>query len=606
MKPPHTHYVKINRTTQNSSIMKKIITLSLLLFISLTILSAQQTSKSKAAKKLYEKGGQIELFNATAINTGQFEFSPAFYQNGIVFATSQKSEGDIDKNTGATFFDLFYADRDAEGLPLAPQEFAVRISSKKHEGPVAFSRDGQKIFFTQNNVTQKEAKPVVRLKIYEASKTSRDWDNVKELPFNSDEYSTCHPTLTPDGQTLYFASDMPGGIGGMDLWMVKKNGNTWSAPVNLGAKVNTPYNEVFPFVHSSGNLFFASNGYEGEGGLDLYMATFENDPKGQVASLGDPFNTEADDLGLILNPEGNMGFFTSSRSGGQGKDDIYMFKAPEGIWGRTKPNEFMPTIAIFDKTTKDPIEGASIRVFERTADGFVDTSNDLYEAVLIPAKEGAEELNFKLVRKNITDLNEPDSRSDEMGKTTFSFFGERTYILLVTKDGYKDQEVNYSTIGNTGKLAISAPMEKIKSVDNPSAPEKITPPETAIPETDNVAAGTVIVLENIYYDFNKSAIRSGAARELDEVYTLMQRNPDMEIELIAHTDSRGSEKYNLKLSQNRANSARNYLISRGIDASRITATGLGESQIRNHCKDNIKCSQQDHQFNRRTEIKIIR
>jgi len=651
-------------------------------------LFAQQGSKTKASKKLYEKGSSVKLINATAINTSQLEFSPAFYQNGIVFATSRYTQGLRDKKINETFFELFYAESDGRGTPLKPKEFSVQMNSQLHEGPVTFSRDGSVIYFTRNNlkkgVRKADAGGTVRLKIYEAQKGANDWQNVKELSFNSNEYSACHPTLSADGNTLYFSSDMPGGIGGMDLWMVEKKGDEWSAPMNLGAEINTDKNEVFPFIHSSNNLFFASNGYPGAGGLDLFMVDISSNKWGQVTNLGEPFNSSVDDLGLILNPEGTMGYFASDREGGRGKDDIYQFEALDGIWGRTKPMSFDSKISVYDAISNDPIEGADIRVFERTSNGFIGSGNDLYEAVLMPVKDGSNELVFKLVRKDASSLGAADRKSDVQGLANYEFMGESRYLILVTKDGYSAKEVAYSTIGNTGELSIAVPLskstcseltgmvkdkatksfipnaivkvwsgctgeEEIISTDSKGAFTYCLPPgcefmlkgikENYSSEYDklsttaqsgpltseillspitrssapsrksenlgSIGKGTIIVLEKIYYDFNKSYIRKGAARELEDLLSLMRRFPSMKIELSSHTDSRGKSSYNDKLSQQRANSAKQFLVSKGISSSRIRAIGLGESQLRNGCGDGTNCSEEEHQYNRRTEVKIL-
>lgn len=666
---------------------KDLLSLFIICMMSVSLF-AQQGSKTKASKKLYEKGSSVKLINATAINTSQLEFSPAFYQNGIVFATSRHTQGLRDKKINETFFELFYAESDGRGTPLKPKEFSVQMNSQLHEGPVTFNRDGSVIYFTRNNlkkgVRKADAKGIVRLKIYEAQKGANDWQNVKELPFNSNDYSACHPTLSADGNTLYFSSDMPGGLGGMDLWMVEKKGEEWSAPMNLGAEVNTDKNEVFPFIHSSNNLFFASNGYPGAGGLDLFMVDISSKKWGQVTNLGEPFNSPVDDLGLILNPEGTMGYFASDREGGRGKDDIYQFEALDGIWGRTKPMTFNSKISVYDAVSNDPIEGADIRIFESTTTGFIGSGNDLYEAVLMPVKDNSSELVFKLVRKDAKSLGAADRRSDTQGLANYEFMGESKYLILVTKEGYSAKEVAYSTIGNTGELSIAVPLgkstcseltgmvkdkttnsfipnaivkvwsgctgkEEIISTDNkgaftyclpagcefmlkgikenysseydklsttaksgPMTSEIMLSPITRSSEptrpNDNlggIGKGTVIVLEKIYYDFNKSYIRKGAARELNDLLTLMRQYPSMKIELSSHTDSRGNSAYNDKLSQQRANSAKQFLVSKGISSSRIRAMGLGESQLRNGCSDGSTCSEEEHQYNRRTEVKVL-
>ena len=623
---------------------------------------------------------EVKVRNTTSANTTNLDFSPAYYQNGIVFASSRFKAGKKDKNINETFFELFYAETDGSGDLLKPRPFSLAVNSYLHEGPVTFNRAGDKIFFTRNNIKKGFRKAdksgVTRLKIYEAQKGAYDWTSVNELPFNSDEYSCAHPTLSADETKLYFASDRPGGQGGMDIWMVTKNGDAWGEPTNLGPEINTPKNDAFPFIHSSGNLIFTSNGHNTKGGYDLFLVDVGEGSK-SVYNLGAPFNTASDDLGLILSPDGRSGYFTSARTGGKGKDDIYFFEAPNGILGETTADVFSSTITIYDLMDKSLIEGAAIRVFEKRNDGFLSGGNDLYEAVLMPSDGDSGELVFKLIRKDAGSLSAPDRMSDAAGEAVYDFMGEKEYMILVTKEGYASKEMTYSTLGNISNSNIRIPLDKTRctpltgvvrnkstnrvmpgaivklwngcsgsdeevladkngsyeyclkpgcdymvkgvkasysgefvkigsaelSAPNLKKDVYLTPP-TVVTSGPSVGVGTVIVLENIYYDFNKSFIRTGAARELDELLSMMNQYPTMNIELISHTDSRGDSNYNLNLSQRRAESAKQYLVARGVSSSRVRAVGYGESQPRNQCVDGTKCSEEEHQYNRRTEVKV--
>ena len=649
--------------------------------------TAQKSSKTKAAKKLYEKGGTVVIKNAKSINTSNLEFSPSFYQNGLVYATSRKSQGERDKKINETYFELYYASLDGNGLPLNPKQFSLEVNSQLHEGPVTFSRDGNVIYFTRNNlkkgVRKADDQGVTRLKIYEAEKGPEDWENVKELPFNSDEYSVCHPTLSADGKKLYFSSDMPGGIGGMDLWVVERQGDTWSSPINLGPEINTIKNEVFPFIHSTGNLFFASNGHEGLGGLDIFRIDIGSKVWGSISNLGEPFNSPSDDLGLILTPGGTKGYFASDRAGGNGKDDIYLFEAFDGVGGETAPEVITSTIQVYDASNNNRIEDAEVRIFERTSEGFIGGGNDLYEAVLMPADAGSGELVFKLIRKDAGSLGEADRMTDTNGEAIYDFIGERRYLLFVSKDGFASNEVVYSTIGNIGAGVVEIPLnrsvcaelsgvvkDKGRNAPIPNAIIKVTSTcngkedvlladangrfnyclpagcdyvVTGIKENyangmisfagvkagsplsgdimlspinttttsgggytgGSLGEGSTIILENIYYDFNKSFIRRGAAVELDELRDLMTRYPSMVVELSSHTDSRGPSEYNQQLSKKRAESAKEYLVARGVASNRITTRGYGESALRNGCSDGSNCTEEEHQYNRRTEVKVL-
>ena len=659
---------------------------NILLSLALVMLSfgvfAQQNAKSKAASKLYEKGGSVFIKNTNNINTENLEFSPSYYENGIVFATSRYKAGLRDEKIDETFFELFYAEFDGDGQPADPKAFSIEVNSQLHEGPVTFSRAGDLMYFTRNNqkkgIRKADAEGVTRLKVYEARKGGVDWEDVKELPFNDDAYTCMHPTLSADGRVLYFASDMPGGYGGMDIYKVDRNGDTWGTPVNLGPELNTAQHEAFPFIHSSGSIFFASNGHDGLGGLDLFMATENGSAWGSVVNLGEPFNSISDDLGLILDPEGTKGFFTSAREKGAGKDDIYMFTVDDGFNGATAPKTITSTLNVYDKQTSERIEGADIRIFEKTADGFIGNGNQLYQAMLVPSESGTGELVFKLVRQDASSFGPADLISDGNGEAIYDFVGEKSYLVMVTKEGYLNNEVVYTTIGNIGESTVSVPMDKftcsnmkgiVKSNSGDYIPDAVVRIKSSCDGTEQIViadgagnfnyclpsgcnytlvgikegynngistvvangpgspvnaevilsrysaptapgrtitTGSVIVLENIYYDFNKSAIRTGAAVELDELIAIMKQYPSMNIELSSHTDSRGTSRYNQRLSQKRAESAKQYLVTRGIVSQRIVAVGNGEANLRNRCDDGVDCSEEEHQYNRRTEVRVTR
>ena len=308
---------------------------------------------------------EVLITNAAALNTEHLEFSPAFYQNGIVFISARNQGEALDKNINENFFELFYSEFDAEGQPTTPVNFSFMVNSRVHEGPVTFDKTGQTIYFTRNNLKKgkikTDSKSKVRLKIYEAKKGNFDWKDFKELPFNSDDYSMAHPSLSPDGQQLFFSSDMPFGEGGMDLYVVTKNGEFWGEPVNLGPGINTEKNELFPFIHESGTLFFASNGHSGLGGLDLFSATNILGEWGQVSNLGAPFNSTEDDLGLILNAGGESGFFSSARLEGLGKDDIYRFEIKTDS---PMQEPILANIKVFNAVSGAAIEGGQYPYYQ--------------------------------------------------------------------------------------------------------------------------------------------------------------------------------------------------------------------------------------------------
>ena len=662
--------------------MKSFSSILLLCVLSCALQAQQQSSKSKSSDKLYEKGqlkNHVMVYNAAGVNTSNLDFSPVFYQNGIVYVSSRYTSGPVDKKIGETFFELFYAEFDASGMPQSPRNFSLQINSQVHEGPVSFSRNGDLMYFTRNNlekgISKANSKGHVVLKIYEAHHGKYDWENVTELPFNSDEYTCVHPSLSADGQRLFFASDMPGGYGGMDLYFVEKRPGGWSKPINMGRDVNTPSNEVFPYIHDSGTLFFSSNGHGGEGGLDIFEIDISTNTWGKLKNTGTPFNSTSDDLGFIINEEGTRGFLASDRTGGYGKDDIYSFEAESPIING-EPVVLSAMVVAYDEQTNERLPGADLRLFQRSADGFIE-GDDLYDVQLMPSDNGG--LVMKLVRKSPDDMAEAPLHTNLNGESICEMQPDKNYLLLLAKDGYENAEMLYSTIGQTEAQTIRIAM-KPHSCTTVAGTVSVQDYQTLVPNAlvhilnettgaeelirtnasgafnfclplgheyaviaekegytkgmskvstvgtnsaqilnvnihvqpiaenilkEPIKEGSVIVLENIYYDFDQYFIRKGAARDLDALAKLMKLYPSMDIELAAHTDSRGEESYNQELSLKRAESAKRYLIQKGITADRVQAFGMGESEIRNQCVDGVECSDEEHAYNRRTEVKII-
>jgi outer membrane protein OmpA-like peptidoglycan-associated protein len=648
------------------------------------LLAAQPSARSRL-QKATELNKAVTVRNLSDVNTEALEFSPAFYANGIVFVSSRRKSGPIDAQIGETFFELYYSELDPNGLPLKPTPFSLTITSQAHEGPVSFNRDGTVLYFTRNNLVQgvrkADSKGKVRMKIYEAMRGALDWENVRELPFNSDEYSCMHPALSPDGKKLYFASDRPGGLGGLDIWVSLWQGQGWSEPINMGNKINSPGNEAFPFMHESGILFFSSDGHRGYGGLDLFMIDIGQREWGELSNLGQPFNSEVDDLGFILNPDGDLGYFSSNRPGGFGKDDIYMFHAPEGIQGVTFPEISNLVVAVHDENTGRFVPGATLHILERSASGGT-PEEDWYELELLPAESEGEKMVFRRVRKNEEELKAPKYTTNSKGEAYAMVNLAREYVILVSKDGYTTQEVIYIPKENVFKrpveislkasncitlsgLVESKPYGKripnaiVRIINHCSGQEASVrtningtfehcieigcdftiisqlpgyrststqistirlrgkhsfavvlemEPESTTVLNQPIQEGAVIVMRNIHYDFGKSAIRSGEARDLEDLARLMKAYPSMEAELISHTDCRGTAEFNQRLSLDRSESARQFLISRGIEPQRIKAFGYGESFPLNHCncEGGVKCSEEEYEFNRRTEVKITR
>lgn len=661
--------------------------LSFLLFLSLNVLAQENKVKSKTSDDKYDKPShwnQVRIDNASTINSERFDFSPSFYKNGIVFVSSRKKWGDVDKSINETFFDLYYSDLDGSNLPTDPTNFSRTINSDLHEGPCSFNLNGDVMFFTRNNyidgVQATDASGKVGTKIYRATKGEYDWENIEELPFNSNEYSCQHPSLSKDGKRLYFSSNMPGGKGGYDLYFVEWTRNGWSDPVNLGPEVNSKFNEAFPFTHDSGFLFYASDNKKSLGGLDMFMIDLNETGKWKSVALGTPFNSTEDDFGLLVSEAGDFGFFTSNRNSSMGKDDIYRFAFEGGIPFIKEKAKSPSMVFVFDMEDQSLIEDAEVRFFALKSDGGFENP-DVYEVTLDNSRD--EKLNFELIKKELYTIGKPNEITNEDGKAFLPLLNSKDYILSVAAKGYDPVEIPIENvfIRSDVQQEIVVPMRKsecipvaayvkeknsgavlegiqIEVLDETERTRKIvysdaegrvelcfrkqykyslkTLPsdyetqEISLPAfgsddsqikdldltielepasnellSEPLKEGVTIVLENIYYDFDKSAIRTGDALELDALASILNAHPSIEIDLVAHTDSRGKKAYNLHLSEERAASAKVYLVAKGVDESRIRAIGKGEEELRNTCSDGQNCSDKDHQYNRRTEV-IIR
>ena len=439
----------------------------LLLLTSSGALLAQQSSKSKSKDRYREKeiARPPQIRNAAGINGPGIDYSPAYYDDGIVFASNSSKAGPADrKYLDRSSFDLFFALLDANQEPMVRTAFSDEINSSLNEGQACFSHDGKTVYFTRNNTYKgvQKADPGgrVRMKIYQARLGKYDWEEVTELPFNNDNFTCMHPSLSVDGAKLYFTSDMPGGYGGYDLYVSERTDEGWSAPVNLGPEINTDKNEVCPFITLGGKtLFFTSGGHNTLGGLDLFYINLNKTDDG-VVNLNEPFNSTNDDMDLILNEDGTRGFFTSDRPGGHGKADIYAFVAENGIEGIEKPPSNRVQIVVIDGRTKQPIPKAAIRILQPSDDGFISAQNDFYDVDLQPTPEAPNSLSLRLVRKDADELGEPDNYTNGAGTAYADFVMYRSYLILASYDGYQTSERLYSVEPDKGGAVTLALFEE--------------------------------------------------------------------------------------------------------------------------------------------------
>ncbi len=429
------------------------------------------------------------------------------------------------------------------------------VNTSFHESSAVFTKDGKYMYFSRVNFDgkklRKDKKQTVNLKLYRAENIEGNWKNIKELPFNSDDYSVGHPALSPDEKTLYFTSDMPGSLGATDIFKVAINEDGYGVPVNLGDTVNTTEREMFPFVAEDNVLFFSSNGHRGLGLLDIFQTKiYEDGSFSKVINLDFPFNSKKDDFSFYVDVTGKKGFFSSNRSKGKGDDDIYSFYISE----LPKPKECLQSITgiLTDKVTKEPIANVIVKLIDKA------TGTKVNEA--------------------LTDTN---------GKYGFDkvVCGDDIFTVIAEHKDYRSAAKK--------DFSLSKEDGKVIQVDL---------------MLDPLIIGNQIVIKPIYFDFNKSFIREDAQYELENIVAVMNNHPKMVIKIESHTDSRGGKAYNRKLSDRRAKSTRDFLIKRGIAVSRIqSAIGYGEDQLLNHCddKNSKKCSEEEHQLNRRSYFYIV-
>lgn len=504
---------------------------------------------------IQENSGRFTIHNLE-INSELSDYGTSFFKNQIVFASSRERQGTtkrIQKWNNQAFSTLYTAKIDANGNLEKQQPFSSTIDSKFNEATPVFTKDGQTVYFTRNNYNNgkkgKDTEGKILLKLYKATLENGKWVNVKELPFNSDDFSTAHPALSLDEKTLYFASNRPGTIGESDIYKVAIYGNDrYGNPENLGNTINTEGKETFPFISAENELYFSSNGHPGLGGLDVFVS--KTNPNGSFEkpnNVGMPINGAMDDFAFVINTDTNTGYFSSNREGGKGYDDIYSFTETRKLLNTQTING-----TILDKETQGILAGAKVLVLD-------------------------EQMN--LVKELLT---------DDKGKFSYDKAESgKVYYVRVSKDEYRTEEQKQYISSENGKIEVKIALEKnIK---------KLTP------GTD---LAKLFAIERIYFDLDKSNIRPDAALDISKIIAVLNQYPTMKLQITSHTDSRASKSYNLMLSQKRAQATLDFMVKSGIAKNRLTAKGYGESELVNKCADGVACSEEEHQQNRRSQFII--
>ena len=498
--------------------------------------------------------GRFQLNNAS-INTENSEYGTALYGDKIVFAgatDARKAKHGVSQWTGESFYDLYEAEHFDQKLGNR-KPFSSSVNTQFNESTPVFTKDGNTMYFTRNNYVNKklgsDIENTILLKILRATKDKNgNWGDIVEVPFNSDQYNVAHPALSPDEKYLYFASDMPGSFGNSDIFRVEILGdNQYGTPENLGNIINTAGRESFPYISKDNVLYYSSDGIPGLGGLDIFAVKFNADGStSKPVNIGMPGNSADDDFCFVFNSDSKIGFLTSNRPGGKGKDDIYSF------------HEDKPLLFSCQKNIKGIVKDAKTK------------------AIIANAKVI---LSDKVMKEVSTDQSKTDG--------TFTFekvnCNDSHYYLRGEKEKYETAEVNV-TVGKD---------EVVYEI-------LLNPREVAIKKGMDLAK--VFEIKEIKFDYNKANIRPDAAVELTKIVEVMREYPKMKIDIRSHTDSRGADSYNLKLSDRRAKATLEWIVKQGIDRKRLKAKGYGETRLVNGCSNGVPCSEEEHQENRRSEF----
>ncbi|SFS60248.1 OmpA family protein [Lutibacter maritimus] len=501
-------------------------------------------------KDLKEQNTETYLLTDVAINSVYSDFGASYFGDKIVFASNRNQGKNFEWNN-LPYLDLFQVDIDQLNDSSKVTPFSETINTKLHESNAVFTSDGKTMYFTRNNFINgkkgKDADKITHLKIYKAELLNNEWTNIVELPFNGTNYSVEHPALSSNEKQLYFASDMPGTIGSFDIFVVDIfDDGSYSSPKNLGPTINTEHREQFPFMSAENELYFASNGHFGIGGLDIFKSELTENGFAKPINLGEPINSNLDDFAFIINTKNNSGFISSNRLNGASNDDIYSFTYKKSIF---------VTGIVQNKNSLELLPGTLVTLYN--------SSNKIINEITVGENAS---YSFEI---------EPN--------TTYKLKGSLKLFNPTTIEFYTDNK------GNINKnillhLESYEDAEKNIIVDNGKTQIKINP---------------------IYFDFNKWNIRPDAAIELNNVVSIMKKYPDMVIEIGAHTDARGTEKYNLELSHKRAKSVREYLVSQGISNNNVKSVGYGETQPLNNCTKPGMCKSEAYDINRRCEFIIL-
>ena len=603
----------------------------------------------QACKWAIKNKDSLQKFNLfkTNLETGGRSLGVAYFKNGLVFSKPQSNN--FDQKT--TFYDISFVEKENDSTFKDPISYSGELNRSFYEGAPSLTTDEQTMYFTGNaseRLNYKERKREKKgyelspegvniLKIYEVHLSDSGWVSKKELPFCSNEYSCTHPSISGDGSTLYFVSNMEGGEGGYDLYVSYKKGESWSKPKNMGPLVNSEFNEMTPFCIED-ELYFSSKGNIGYGGSDIFKAKLDVDGNVEsVENIGKPFNSSKDDFAFVLNSDKVHGYLSSNRDGSHGYDYVYAFekfdvRSPDTISGIAKNRiTGLPIKGI--KISVQPLDnGVFQKLEESDKDGHIglilpkgkefvikfDAPGFEPKEITIPAEDRSDVLSLfgsleliPVAEKNLSDtitgiaMNRITSLPIEgikvsvqpKGNDVFDKIGEtnkdgkvelilakgKEFVVKFDASGFEPKEINVPAGDRSDILALFGSLEF----------------------TPQANKDQIITFDKIYFNYDKATIRKESLPALEKILTYLNYYKDITVELSAHTDARGSDSYNQVLSQKRAEATVKWLIEHGIDESRMVPKGYGESKLINKCKNGVRCSDSEHMKNRRVELKVL-
>jgi outer membrane protein OmpA-like peptidoglycan-associated protein/tetratricopeptide (TPR) repeat protein len=549
--------------------------------------------------------------------------APVAWQGGILFSSDRQSGLKLMKEksgwTGRDYLDLYWSEKTADGDFLAPGQFSSKLSEvNKNTGNASLPADGSEIYFTRNdNVLNKQQ--TYTLQIYRAESAGEDrWKNVEKLSFCAPAYNFMHPAISPDGQWLYFTSNRAGGKGGADLWVAKRKGNDWEKPENLGDVINTSVNEGFPFVDANGRLYFCSKGHPGFGGFDIFMTErAENGNWKTPLNLGKPLNSPLDDISIYIAPDSKSGMFTSSRHGGD--DDIYLFD----VWDRMPdlqepvaeepekkevPEKLEPVVV--EEKQPEPIE--EVQPEKEVALEIPETKEEPAPVLPIEIRQPEPEKKTEPVvvkpEEKSIEAEQPDSPPSSFSKED----PEKPAELVLEELPVESEELfvdkTEAGIKNTSKIIEIQPVTTASAnsaIEESESYQVLSFSQLKQKALNNeLVSGQRFRLDGALFDAGVWQLTPRVAIALDKLAAVLKEAPSLQIELTSHTEALGIDEDNLRLSQNRADLAMQYLLREGIAANRIVAKGYGEKQPLNHCRNGVTCSMEEHLLNQRLEVTI--